>query len=154
VGGLFATLAKGAWRRQVWGWVARLGRWLGGVRLSTAAQRERQADQPQKQERVKRPRWAIYAAGNHKWQIVNWAVGTVASDVVVEAPAAQFTFMESPEWEAMNGYSMENFMGMPTKEGHILGIAFTIEWDDASGERQSFVLPIDGGGASAAYGVL
>jgi hypothetical protein len=93
-----------------------------------------------KTKRVTRPAWQVgrpKSGGPLEFLLVNHAIGSVAEEVILEAPSTSFTFMSAREVGDVNGGATAEFRGRPTQDGHYLGVTFGIDWTDEHGDRRA-----------------
>jgi hypothetical protein len=105
---------------------------------------------------LKQPRWVIIRDKNERfdWLFFNAASSdVVANHVRITVDREYFDFMSSADWDSFPGQHRERFSGRPTDQGHMLDIPFLVEWSDVKGDRQSEIIKVKGGGASAIYGL-
>lgn len=93
---------------------------------------------------VRKARWLVETqpdARNQAWVLVNTSDGAVATEVTLDAPN-YFTFLSAADWEDMTGVARQAFRGLE-RDGSF--VVFTVEWNDANGQRQSEQVRYDPG---------
>lgn len=89
----------------------------------------------QRAKPVRKPRWAILQKPDGDWTLANTSEGAVATVVTLDAPPNQFTFYSAADWDDMSGVSVQGFRGLAVGAG--VHVAFTVEWNDVNGIRQT-----------------
>lgn len=93
---------------------------------------------------VRKARWLVGPQPderNQAWALANTSDGAVATEVTMDAPN-YFTFLSAADWEDMTGVSHQAFRGFE-RDGSF--VVFTVEWNDANGQRQSEQVRYDPG---------
>lgn len=97
-----------------------------------------------RQRPIKRARWAIVwdrEAGRDVYQIANFAKGSTARHVSIDADSSLFTFLSAADWDDLEGESrVGEFQGVTTSNGDTLGVDFTVTWTDENGDRQEAIV--------------
>lgn len=82
----------------------------------------------QRTKLIRKARWAVVRMPNGSWTLSNTSMGSVATDVSLNALPAEFTFFSAADWESMTGVISMQFEGMAV--GAASHVAFEVEWND------------------------
>ncbi|MWB99031.1 hypothetical protein [Agromyces seonyuensis] len=89
----------------------------------------------QRAKPVRKPRWAVMQTTSGTWALTNNSDGAVATAVTLDAAPTDFTFHSAADWEHLTGIAGQTFQGQALGAGG--HVAFTVEWNDVNGIRQS-----------------
>lgn len=101
-------------------------------------------------EPVMQPTWQVGRPKQNPakdvYMLVNGADGFVGTNVVIDADPAYFTFILKRELGDLTGLGGLRFAGRPTEAGRVLGVTFTISYNDVNGDEHIDYVPVEFGG--------
>jgi hypothetical protein len=85
------------------------------------------------------PRWTIYPDAHGEWNdflLRNSVDGSVAKEVRLEAPVADFDFHDGAVWDDVTGVKIVSFRGNQKGKSFSSGTEFKVYWDDVWDQRR------------------
>lgn len=130
-------------RKPLFDAVSRFFRWIGGLRVTTRKQRDATISAALDSKQGKhfvRPQFVIFPQDKDllwTWHLYNTAENSVAAHVRLSVDETYFQISSAVDWERFEGPGLREFRGVPTNEGRLFGVGFTVEWVNVNGESDS-----------------